>query len=381
MRTVEFVTKEMGRRKRKTTAGILCILLGISIFVAAQTINSALYDKAKEQLLRFGANIIIQPGGELFDTNALTQGTALLPEVYGKRIQTIEHGGMIVAVSPKLHERFVVGDVSLSVAGITEDEIKAKPWWMIDRKIVTDQFPQGNEILLGHYTAAHVGPVSQVKLGDEVFRVSGILDETGSADDLMAFVPLHILQGLTGRERLVNVIEVSTSCISCSTMNLYDIADEIDKALPDDARVIPVKQIAEAQIGTLTKIEDFIRIVYIVVLCLGGFLVMNYMSSTVSDRRHEIGILLAIGADARKLYTFFILKALFLGVIGGLAGYALGTIISMAAGPQLAGTPVPPILHLLPYSVAISTAICITASILPAKRAAQLDPVEALQEV
>ena len=147
MRTIEFVTKEMGRRKRKTTAGILCILLGISIFVAAQTINSALYDKTKEQLLRFGANIIIQPGGELFDTNALTQGTALLPEVYGKRIQTIEHGGMIVAVSPKLHERFVVGDVNLSVAGITEDEIKAKPWWMIDRKIVTDQFPQGLSLI------------------------------------------------------------------------------------------------------------------------------------------------------------------------------------------------------------------------------------------
>ena len=164
-------------------------------------------------------------------------------------------------------------------------------------------------------------------------------------------------------------------------MNVYDIADEIDNALPDDARVIPVKQIAEAQIGTLTKIEAFIRIVYIVVLCLGGFLMMNYMSSTVSDRRHEIGILLAIGADARKLYRFFVLKALFLGVIGGLAGYALGTIISIAAGPQIAGTPVPPIPHLLPYSVAISTAICVTASILPARRAAQLDPVAALQEV
>jgi ABC-type branched-subunit amino acid transport system ATPase component len=62
--TIEFVTKEMSRRKRKTTAGILCILLGIGVFVSAQTINDAMYDKTKEQLLRFGANIIIQPPDE-----------------------------------------------------------------------------------------------------------------------------------------------------------------------------------------------------------------------------------------------------------------------------------------------------------------------------
>lgn len=382
MRTIDFVTKEMGRRKRRTTAGILCILLGISIFVAAQTINKALYDNAKEQLLRFGANIIIQPGGGPFDTHAASiQSTALLPEVYAKRIQDIEHSGMLVAVSPKLYERFEVNDVSLLVTGVTDDERKAKPWWMINRKVVTNQFPRGKEVLLGNYAAAHLGPVSHLRLRNDLFKVSGVLDETGSADDLMAFVPLNVLQGITGKKRLVNVIEVSTSCIACEKMNIYDIADEIDKALPDDAKVIPVKQIAEAQIGTLTKIEDFIRIVYIVVLCLGGFLMMNYMSSTVSDRRHEIGILLAIGVDSNRLYKFFILKALFLGVIGGLAGYTLGTIISMIAGPQIADTTVSPILQLLPYSVAISTVVCIIASILPARRAAQLDPVEALQEV
>lgn len=382
MRTIDFVIKEMNRRKRRTANGILCILLGISIFVAAQTINKALYDKSKEQLLRFGANIIIQPRDVPFDPRSATsRSSALLPEVYGKKIRNIEHSGMLVAVSPKLYERFEVDDVSLLVAGVTDDERKAKPWWMINRKIVKNEFPQGNQVLLGYYAANHLGPISQIKLEGETFAVSGVLDETGSADDLVAFVPLHVLQNLTDKRRLVNLIEVSTSCISCSTMNIYNIADEIDKALPDDAKVVPVKRIAEAQIGTLTKIEDFIRIIYIVVLCLGGFLLMNYMSSSVSDRRHEIGILLAIGVDAHKIYSFFILKALILGVIGGFAGYTVGTLISMVAGPQIADTPVSPIFKLLPYSIVISMVICIIASILPARRAAQLDPVEALQEV
>ena len=382
MRTSDFVAKELGRRRMKSAAGILCILLGIGIFVAAQTTNKALYDKAKEQLLRFGANIIIQPTDEPFDVYSVSpRGSALLPEVYAKKLRNIEHSGMLVAVSPKLYERFAVEDISLLVIGVTDDERKAKPWWMIHKRVVADEFPEGNQVLLGHYAAAHLGPIRQFKLKGETFTVSGILDETGSADDHMAFVPLHILQRLTGKQRMVNIIEVSTSCIACSEMNIYGIADEIDKVLPDDATVIPVKQIAEAQIGTLTKIEDFIRIIYIVVLCLGGFLMMNYMSSSVSERRREIGILLAIGMDANKIYRFFLLKALIFGVIGGLAGYAVGTLISMIAGPQLAGTPVSPILQLLPYAVVISTVLSLIATILPARRAAQLDPVEALQEV
>ena len=382
MRTIDFVAKEMGRRKWKAAAGISCILLGISIFVAAQTTNEALYEKAKEQLLRFGANIIVQPKDEPFDAYSVSPGgSATLPEIYVDKIRNIEHSGMLVAVSPKLYERFEVGDVNLLVVGVTDDERKAKPWWMINKMVVTDEFPQGSQVLLGHYAGAHLGAASRIKLKGETFAVTGVLDETGSADDFMAFVPLHTLQDLTGKKRMVNLIEVSTSCIACPEMNLYDFVNEIDAALPDDAKVIPVKQIAEAQMGTLTKIGDFTRIISIVVLCLGAFLMMNYMASSVSERRREIGILLAIGMDASKIYKVFVLKALILGVGGGLAGYAVGTLISMVAGPQIADTAVSPIFQLLPYSIVISTVICIISSILPARRAARLDPVEALREV
>ena len=197
------------------------------------------------------------------------------------------------------------------MVGITPVERKAKPWWMIDNKVL-DKLPTGKRILLGYYAANH---------------------------------------------------------------------KEINKVIPGDVRAVPVKQIAEAQMGTLEKIEGFTQIVYIVVLCLSAFLLMNYMFSAVSEQRREIGIVLAMGMNAARIYKIFIFKALILGIIGGSAGYAIGTLISVILGPQIADARISPLLHILPYSLLLSTAICIISSILPARRATKLDVVEALREV
>ncbi len=390
MRTIDFILKEMGRRKRGAVAGIMCVLLGISIFVAAQTTNKALYDKTKEQLLRFGANIIVQPKGEPFDIySGSVGGAALLPEIYTHEIRRIKHSKMLVAVSPKLYERFKVGDQSLLVVGITPEERKAKPWWLINNEPIVDQTLESKEVLLGHHAARRLGFPSHLKLNGEsfielnveLFRVTGILDETGSPDDFTAFVPLSILQTLTRKQGMVNLFEVSTSCIACKAMNVNEIAKEIDKMLPGDAQALPVKQIAEAQMATLIKVEQFTRIIYLVVLCLGAFLLMNHMSSSVANQRRDIGMFLAMGMESSKIHKIFILKGVILGFIGGLGGYLVGTGISMLLGPQIAETKVTPIGNLLLYSLGIALVVGAISSILPARKAATLDPIEALREV
>ncbi len=383
MSIVDFVIKETLRRGRQSTTGVLFILLGIGIFVACQTINTALHDRTKEQLLRFGANIIVQPKGEPFDLYSGTVSSQILmPESYVDKIQNIEHREMIIAVSPKLYERFEVGGKSLLVVGITPDERKAKPWWMAGTRVITDEFPNHQEILLGQHAATHLGEdISQIKLGDTVFKVSGVLDETGSADDFMAFVPLATLQKLAQKTGMVNIIEVSTSCIACKAMNLYDVAKQIDKALPPDAQVLAVKQIAEAQMGTLKKIMGFITIIYLVVLSLCAFLLMNYMSGAVDERRREIGMLLAMGMDPLKIQSIFVSKALIFAGTGGVLGYLTGTGISVFLGPLLAEAQVLPIPHLLPVSFAIALGLGAIASIVPARRISKLDPIEALREV
>jgi len=380
MKLTDFTLKEISRRKRKSVAGVLSVILGVGIFVAAKTINKALYDKTKLQLLRFGSNIIVQPKGDPLDIySGSLRNSTLLPEFYAQKIRGIKHAEMLVAVSPKLYERFQIGDKSLLVVGITEDEKRAKPWWLINNEVL-NIFPENKEILLGKYVAQRLGFPSYINLNGESFKVIGVLDETGSRDDFMGFVSLPILQKITNKAGMVNLFEVSTSCIACKAMNVNKIAEEIDKILPDDAQALPVRQIAEAQMATLSKIEQFSRIIYMVVLFLSALLLANYMSSSVSDQKRDIGMLLAMGMNSSRMYSIFILKGLILGIIGGILGYILGTGISMLLGPQIANTRVQPIFYLLPYSIGIALLVGIVSSILPARKAAGMDPVEALRE-
>ncbi|HDY87056.1 MAG TPA: ABC transporter permease, partial [bacterium] len=381
--TLDFIKKEIIRRVRKSIEGVLFILLGISIFVACQTINKALYEKTKQQLLRFGANIIVQPKGEPVDLYSGTMKDGrLIPETYVDKIRTISHNKMLIAVSPKLYERFDIGEKSLLVVGITTGERNAKPWWMIEQKVITDEFPEQNEILLGHYAASYFEDrFSHIELHNEKFKVSGVLDETGSPDDFMGFVPLATLQRLVKKKGMVNLIEVSTSCIACKAMNIHDVAEDIDKALPSDATVLLVKQIAEAQMGTLTKVVKFTKIIYVVVLALCAFLLMNYMIAAVDDRRREIGMLLAMGMDPRKIQVIFVSKLLIFAGVGGFMGYITGSGISIILGPLIAETKVLALPYLLPISFVISFGLVAISSIIPAKRISRLDPVEALREV
>jgi len=383
MRTIDFIVKESFRRSRRSIAAVLLIVLGISIFVASQTINRALNDRTKEQLLRFGANIIVQPKGEPFDLySGTTRSGLLLPESYVQDVWRIEHSKMLIAVSPKLYERFEVGGRSLLVVGITPDERKAKPWWMIGNEVITDEFPIGREILLGHFAANYLAEeVSEIDLGGETYRVNGVLDETGSPDDFMAFLPLETLQNMVNKWGMVNLIEVSTSCIACKAMDIYGVAEDIDRVLPPDAEVMAVKQIAEAQMGTLKKVMGLTTIIYLVVLILCVVLLMNYLSATVDERRSEIGMLLAMGMDPRKIQMIFVSKVLIFAGAGGLLGFLIGSGVSMALGPLVAETTISPVTSVLPISLGISMGIGFVSSLMPAKRISNLDPVEALRGV
>ena len=104
------------------------------------------------------------------------------------------------------------------------------------------------------------------------------------------------------------------------------------------------------------------------------------MYANVYERRQEIAILMAMGAKSGFVLRLFLIKALVIGVVGGVAGFFIGTVMAVYLGPLIAGIPALPMPPLLAGAIGVSAALTVTASIFPALRATRLDPSTVLQE-
>ena len=122
-------------------------------------------------------------------------------------------------------------------------------------------------------------------------------------------------------------------------------------------------------------------IMLIIIVFVGGISIGNYMWANVNERKREIGILRMIGYPKSSIYTVLLLKAVIMGLIGGLIGYVAGVLIAWFLGPFIAGINIVPIPILLLWSVLISVFISLLGSALPAWFAARFEPYANMQEV
>ena len=175
---------------------------------------------------------------------------------------------------------------------------------------------------------------------------------------------------------MVNAIEIVGCCQEISN----GLVQKINTLLPE-AKVVTITQIADAQIKMNTMMKRLSLIFLVIILFVGGAGIANYMYANVFERRREIGTLMALGANSYLILQIFLLKALLLGVVGGVGGYALGTVLAMTLGPQLAGVPVLPMPLLALWAMLISVGLTLVASFFPAPRAARLDPCATFQEI
>jgi putative ABC transport system permease protein len=237
---------------------------------------------------------------------------------------------------------------------------------------------EAHETLVGADAAASLG----LKEGDnltllgESFSVVAVLPQTGTVDDSRIFAHLHTVQRLSGKDGVVNCIEIVGCCKEISA----GLVDNVNKLLPD-AKVVTVTQVVATQAKVNGMMERLSMIFLAIIVVVGGAGIANYMYANVFERRREIGTLMALGAGSFTVLRIFLLKALLLGLAGGVGGYAIGTVLAVTLGPKLAGVPVLPMPMLALWAVVISAGIALAASYFPARRAARLDPCATFQEV
>jgi putative ABC transport system permease protein len=235
-----------------------------------------------------------------------------------------------------------------------------------------------HEILVG----ADVAALESVNEGDSMtllgapFSVVAVLPETGTVDDSRIFGHLHTVQKLAGKGEVVNCIEI----VGCCKEIAAGLVDGVNKLLPE-AKVVTVKQVVATQQNVNNMMGRLSLIFLAIIIVVGGAGIANYMYANVFERRREIGTLMALGAESGLVLRIFLLKALLLGLLGGIGGYAIGTALAVTLGPRLAGVAVLPMPVLALWAVGISVGITLAASFFPARRAARLDPVATFQEV
>jgi putative ABC transport system permease protein len=187
---------------------------------------------------------------------------------------------------------------------------------------------------------------------------------------------LHEMQDMLGTGRQVSAIEIMGCCNAISDGML----SKLRNVLPD-TRVVGIAQIVSTQIET-NRLMDRVSWGFLaIVLVVGGLSIGNFMWANVNQRRREIGILRMIGASRGRIVNVLLVKAVVLGMLGGVLGYAIGTITTVALGPSVLGLAIEPMATFLAWSAGLATFVAVLGSIVPAWLASRFDPSANLQEV
>ncbi len=404
MRLRTLVWREIFERKSQLATSFLAILLGITVIVSIKNITVYSEKAVAREMDSLGANILVLPkSATLQNYYAADMQGDTIPEEYVTQLTMSSLQGLD-NLSPKLSVPVEIQGRHFTLTGILpKSEFQAKASWggagIFSRPVGCGSMPtlpfaegdaktlvrqrvidnlETNEVLVG----ADVASALTLKEGSELtvmgqaFTVTAVLPQTGTVDDSRVFAHLHRVQDMAGKGPVVNAIEIVGCCQEISN----GLVQKINTLLPD-AKVVTITQIADAQIKMNHMMSRLSLIFLVIILFVGGAGIANYMYANVYERRREIGTLMALGANSFLILRIFLLKALLLGLVGGVGGYLLGSVLAMTLGPKLAGVPVLPMPLLALWAVLISVGLTLVASFFPAWRASRLDPCATFQEI
>jgi putative ABC transport system permease protein len=270
------------------------------------------------------------------------------------------------------------------------------PWWKVSGEWPEDS---SRDVLLGERLASRLDKKSgdELTLAGRQLRVSGILS-TGGAEDDEVVAPLAVAQEILGRPDAVKRVYVSALTKPEDAFArrdpkslsgaIYDrwyctpypqaIAFQLAEAIPH-SHAEQIRQVSQNEGAVLTRIEGLIFLITLAALFASALAVSAAMATTIFERRAEVGLMKALGAGKLAVASIFFAEASLLALIGGLAGFAIGTVLAHQIGRSIFNSQIsiPPVL--LPVILAIAVMVTFAGSAAAIRRAVGLDPVFALR--
>jgi putative ABC transport system permease protein len=381
---------------------ILGIVIGVAAVITMVTLGNGATQAIKTQISSLGTNLLMvnpgqrQPGGGGAGSGGVPQFT----EADAVAIQS-EIGG-VAAVAPQGRSSVKViangRNWSSTVYGSTNAWFLTGNWKLASGRIFDpeEQTAGAAVCVIGETVRRelYAGKVGQTGLGEQLrikqfsCTVVGILAAKGQGgmgdQDDVVLVPLHTLQ-----RRVTGSLKVSTLLVSMQDdrdsgplkASLRDLLRERRKLAENDDdnfNIFDTQQLAETLSSTTKVMTTLLGAVAAVSLLVGGIGIMNIMLVSVTERTREIGLRLAIGALEREVLLQFLIEAVVLSALGGLIGIIIAAIASYGLSLVMN---VPFIFDVTTnvMSFLFSAGIGVLFGYFPARRAAQMDPIEALR--
>jgi putative ABC transport system permease protein len=391
--------------KLRSILTMLGIIIGVGAVIAMVSVGAGAQARVAEQIRALGSNLIIILPGSVASTGVRLG--------YGTR-PTITQGdaAAIVAELPAVHsaapsvrgrDQVVYGNMnwSTSVQGTTTDYEDARQWSVVAGRYFTREEQEGaaKVVLLGQTVAENVfgnaDPVgSVVRVSAVPLTVVGVLERKGQSSWGQDQDDIVVIPITTANKRVLGPPQPLPSSVNAISVRVRDgenmktVEDEIRGLLrqrhklqsyqEDDFWIRNLSEMLQAEEASSRVLTMLLAAIASVSLLVGGIGIMNIMLVSVTERTREIGLRMAVGARGRDILVQFLVEAVTLSLIGGVIGIGLGlggswAIAYLAEWRTLLNP------QAIVLAFGFSGAVGIFFGFYPARKAAQLNPIEALR--
>jgi putative ABC transport system permease protein len=394
--TLLLALRAIRRNLMRSFLTVLGVVIGVAAVITMVTLGNGATRSVSDQIASMGSNLVVVMPGQRFGPGA--EGAPNFR--FGDYEAVREQIGTARLVAPILSRGatavYQANNWATIVTGTTNEYFPAANWELAEGRVFVEiEERAGKAVCVIGQTVreklfGRQNPVgSEIRIKQFACEVIGLLEPKGQSamgsdqDDLVV-MPLRTVQRrLSGTQDIARLI-VSVrddASIDAAKQQLTQLMRERRNVAyneDDDFRVMDTRQIAETLTSTTKILTMLLGAVAAVSLLVGGIGIMNIMLVSVTERTREIGIRLAIGALEREVLLQFLIEAVVLSSLGGVVGVALATVASIwLAGLMQVPWLFDPTINLVAF--AFSAGIGVIFGYFPARRAARLDPIEALR--
>ncbi len=398
LNTLLLALRSIRRNLMRSFLTILGIVIGVSAVITMVTVGNGATLSVQDQISGLGTNLLqIRPGQRMGPGSGGSSAPSF-KDTDAEAIAT-QIGGVAAAAPQSRTSATLVANGrnwSSTVTGSTNAWLGIGNWTLAQGRAFTDAEQRAGAAvcIIGETVRSELFGSSPAlgaslrvsKISCEIIGVFGSKGQGsfGNDQDDLVFMPLKTLQRrITGNTQvndlLVSMAEGSDSTrVKASLTQLLRERRKLADTDDDNFNVLDTKQLADTLSGTTQVMTTLLGAVAAVSLLVGGIGIMNIMLVSVTERTREIGLRLAIGALEREVLLQFLIEAVVLAALGGLLGivFATGASIGLSAVMNLPYT-FNPAVNLL--SFVFSAAIGVLFGYFPARRAARMNPIDALR--